>query len=288
MRNITIEQMFDLLQGREDQTREFMVLVDSPYRGVFVGRPFNAPGAIIMLCTHGSITVRVNLTEYKLTPGSVMLYGENSIIEYPEISQDARFCMVALTRQFIGSMMVDYMAVIPIFKYISENKEHQLTVNEQEITVLKKYFELLYEIVPTYNRAVMRDLFASFVRTLGDMYSRRLQEKISSRSRQDEYFERFILKLTENHQRERSVKFYADELHITPKYLSTVIKDVSGRSAASWINEFVINKAKMLLKFSGKSIQEITYELNFSTQSFFGKFFKRHTGISPSDYRKTE
>ena len=76
----------------------------------------------------------------------------------------------------------------------------------------------------------------------------------------------------------------AERLHITPKYLSSVIKEVSGKSA-EWIDQYVILEAKALLRYSGLSIQEIAYELNFSTQSFFGKYFKHHTGISPSAYK---
>ncbi len=67
--------------------------------------------------------------------------------------------------------------------------------------------------------------------------------------------------------------FYARRLNITPKYLSTVSKDVSGKTAARWIDEAVILEAKSLLRYSGMSIQEIAYHLNFSTQSFFGKYF---------------
>ena len=72
----------------------------------------------------------------------------------------------------------------------------------------------------------------------------------------------------------------------SPKYLSSVVKEVSGKTAARWIDESVILEAKALLKYSGMSIQEIAYHLNFSTQSFFGKYFKQHTGTSPSRYKR--
>ena len=73
---------------------------------------------------------------------------------------------------------------------------------------------------------------------------------------------------------------------LTPKYLSSAVKEVSGKTAARWIDEAVIPEAKTLLKYSGMSIQEIAYHLNFSTQSFFGKYFKLHTGTSPSRYKR--
>ena len=99
-------------------------------------------------------------------------------------------------------------------------------------------------------------------------------------------FNDFTALLQQHSKRERNVGFYAAQLNITPKYLSAVVKEVSGKTAARWIDESVILEAKTLLKYSGLSIQEIAYRLNFSTQSFFGKYFKQHTGFSPSRYKR--
>ena len=117
------------------------------------------------------------------------------------------------------------------------------------------------------------------------MHQNKVPEVSFRRGRREEFFERFMELLTQYHKQERSMGFYAERLHITPKYLSSVIKEVSGKSAAEWIDQYVILEAKALLRYSGLSIQEIAYELNFSTQSFFGKYFKHHTGISPSAYK---
>ena len=79
--------------------------------------------------------------------------------------------------------------------------------------------------------------------------------------------------------------FYARQLCITPKYLTTLIKRISGLSVSEWIDNYVILVAKTLLKYSTMSIQEIAYYLNFPNQSFFGSYFKRNTGMSPSQYK---
>ncbi len=79
--------------------------------------------------------------------------------------------------------------------------------------------------------------------------------------------------------------FYAAQLNLTPKYLSTLIRQTSGRTASEWIDDYVILEAKNLLKYSTMSVQEIAYSLNFPNQSFFGKYFKNHTGQTPSGYR---
>jgi AraC-like DNA-binding protein len=81
------------------------------------------------------------------------------------------------------------------------------------------------------------------------------------------------------------VEFYASEMGITPKYLSLILKKKSGRNASKLIDEAVVYEAKRLLKYSGLSIQEISNKLNFASQSFFGKYFKRRVGVSPSRYK---
>ena len=120
------------------------------------------------------------------------------------------------------------------------------------------------------------------------MIREQIQEQLNTdsvKSRKELIFAEFTKQLLLHYRQERSVKFYADQLHITPKYLSALIKDISGRTAAEWIDSYVIIEAKNLLKFSNMNIQEIAYSLNFDTQSFFGKYFKQHTGYSPSQFK---
>jgi AraC-like DNA-binding protein len=83
----------------------------------------------------------------------------------------------------------------------------------------------------------------------------------------------------------RTVQAYAEQLHITPKYLTEAVKEITGKTAGEIIDSYVMLEAKMLLDDPVLSIAQISDELHFSNQSFFGKFFKRHTGISPKAYR---
>lgn len=99
-------------------------------------------------------------------------------------------------------------------------------------------------------------------------------------------FQSFIISLQKNYKRQREVAFYADQLCLTPRYFSSVVKDKSGQSALHWIINMVISNAKQRLAHSDASIKEIATELNFPTQSFFGKYFKQYTSLSPSQYRK--
>ena len=112
-----------------------------------------------------------------------------------------------------------------------------------------------------------------------------IEEKVSSRSRM--LADQFLKLVSQYHTEYRNVGFYADKLCLTPKYLSRVIKSVTGRSAPEWIDAYVILEAKNLLKYSGLAIKEIVYRLNFPNQSVFYKFFKARTGMTPSEYRNS-
>lgn len=287
-KKVNFSHLNELLGGHCNPTGDFMIGMNIARNDVFIKNPYSSPAATILLCTKGNIHVNVNTHKHHLTRGSLLLYGEGSIVEYYDVSSDMEFNAIIFSRKLMEDTMIDLKSVIPIFKYVIDNIDELLTLDDYEVSLLEKFMSLMYDMIEFGKMVIVRDVFAGFVRTMGEMYNKRLDKTTRVKTRQEDYFEKFIRQVHVHYRKERSVKFYADALHITPKYLSTIIKEISGRSAASWINDFVIQQAKILLRFSGKSIQEITYELNFSTQSFFGKYFKRHTGMSPSEYRQSD
>ena len=140
-----------------------------------------------------------------------------------------------------------------------------------------------------YILAFVGGLIAATIYKVGDILTHYLTEhpEVDSpiHNRAEEYFRQFTELLGEHYKHERSVGFYARQLCITPKYLTTLIKRISGKSVSEWIDNYVILEAKTLLKYSNMSVQEIAYYLNFPNQSFFGSYFKRNTGMSPSQYK---
>ena len=103
-------------------------------------------------------------------------------------------------------------------------------------------------------------------------------------NRQEKIFNRFLDLVQTHYKEERSISFYADKMCLTPKYLSLVIHQVSGRFAGEWIKDYVILEAKALLKSKAYTVQQVSDLLNFSNASFFGKFFKAAVGCSPRKY----
>lgn len=279
-----------ILGGTGTDTSNFIICNDV-YWGdqVPTGDPYRANAAALILCTRGSMQLSIGVRRHHLHENTVMLYGPGNIIEVHERTPDFRANIMFFTRDFTKSALLDLQAVMPIYKYLTEEAKDFLHAELEEVKLINNYFALITEVCEgKYGEGAVFNLLASMFRTVSEMYGKRIAQEppgTKPRSRQEEYFERFLVEVSKSHKEERSVQYYADVLHITPKYLSTVIKEVSGRSAAEWIDEFVVQEAKVLLKYSPKSIQEITYHLNFSTQSFFGKYFKRHVGVSPSQYR---
>ena len=98
--------------------------------------------------------------------------------------------------------------------------------------------------------------------------------------------QQFIREVQIYYKQERKVLFYAKRLHLSSGYLSTIVKKVSGKTATEWIDNYVILEAKAMLKSRKMNIQQVSNELNFPSQSFFGKYFKRHTGMSPKEYKE--
>jgi AraC-like DNA-binding protein len=131
---------------------------------------------------------------------------------------------------------------------------------------------------------IVKHLTRAFFYGFGYQYHK-IPDKVI-RSKNEILLEKFLNYVQTNYKAERKLEFYAEKLCLTPKHLSKVIKETSGNSANEWIDNYVILEAKALLKSTNMTIQQISDELDFPSQSFFGKYFKRQVGLSPKDYRK--
>lgn len=160
---------------------------------------------------------------------------------------------------------------------------------------------IMYELNKSYDIKSFEDLLRLTGVSPNDLVSvigaliieRKIQVRLNSvmdslsgtYSRGELLFSKFKKLVAIHSLQQRQIGFYASELCVTSKYLSTVVKNVSGRTAREWINEAVVEEMKYQLAHSGQSIKEIAYQLNFPNISFFGKFFKTQTGMSPTSYR---
>lgn len=241
--------------------------------------------AIIMM--NGEATVSIDMQTYHIRPNMIVLFNPDSIIRTVKCTPDAAAYCLAFSKSFVNEIQIDLSTSLPI--YMRFGKAPVLEVTDQDVSEIRELFRLIKTMLQSdkerYRHEIIRTLFTTMFYIITEINLRE-QKGEHKQGRCEILFEEFMALLELHNKRERNVSFYAKILNITPKYLSSIVKDVSGKTAARWIDESVILEAKALLKYSGMSIQEIAYHLNFSTQSFFGKYFKQHTGTSPSRYKR--
>lgn len=247
-------------------------------------RSINGFAAIIMLA--GEATVQINTKSYTIKPNMILFFSPDSVIRTERASASAAGYFLAYSKGFINRVQVGLSTSLPVFMHY--RKSPILKINEEDVHEVLATFRLMKLLLRSdkklYRNEIIESLFKTAFYIISEV-SNREKEQLPKQGRCEVIFDEFMNLLEEHCRRERNVSFYAEQLNITPKYFSSAIKQVSGKTAARWIDDAVIMEAKNMLKFSGMSIQEIAYRLNFSTQSFFGKYFKQHTGVSPSRYK---
>lgn len=255
---------------------------------------FRFPGRldafVIGVCTEGETTFTSNLKEYRLKKDSLFIIGPKHILQ---IQSDDRFKahVIVITPDFLRRINIDTKHMMPLFLQFGSRPCMELT--HKECTSLRSFISMVEQELegPETDFAVeiVGGLIAATIYKVGDILTHYIEEhpelENPIHNRAEEYFKQFTELLGEHYTRERSVGYYARQLCITPKYLTTLIKRISGKSVSEWIDSYVILEAKTLLKYSNMSVQEIAYYLNFPNQSFFGSYFKRNTGMSPSQYK---
>lgn len=252
----------------------------------FLNMPFRIRFTMILLCTEGSIRLRTHMKEYLLTRGDMLLIREGSIGECIEISDDIKILMMAFSSRFKAMES----GLKPSMEILSEVGKHLcLRMTDREIEDITSLYKILRHRMEDTSFTGMEELATSCLTTFfryisNDIFSKRTPPPESG-GRAQEIHEDF-LELVETHSlSHRELSFYADRLCITPKYLSKMVLQASGKSAKEWIFTRIMLEAKVLLFDRSRPIQEISEILGFPNQSSFGSFFRKMKGMSPSAYR---
>lgn len=252
--------------------------------------PCRIDAFIIGVGTEGETIGSFNMQEYRLKKDSMFIFPPNNILQ---VQSEARFKahVIAVSSDFMKHINIDIKHMMPLFLQFSAHPCLELTPAESQ--ALRNFIAMVEQetmgVETHYASDIISGLITATIYKIGDILHHYISEhpdiEKPVQDRTTAYFKQFIQLLGEHYREERSVGYYARRLCITPKYLTTLIKRISDKSASEWIDSYVILEAKTLLKNSHMSVQEVTYHLNFPNQSFFGSYFKRHTGVSPSQYK---
>ena len=252
--------------------------------------PSRLNALIIGVGTEGETSLTSNLQEFRLKKDSLFIFSPKHILQ---VQSNNRFKahLIVIAPDFLKRINIDTKRMMPLFLQFGSLPCMELTHAESQS--LRSFISMVEQELKgsetDFSSEIIGGLIAATIYKVGDILTHYLTEhpEVDSpiHNRAEEYFRQFTELLGEHYKHERSVGFYARQLCITPKYLTTLIKRISGKSVSEWIDNYVILEAKTLLKYTNMSVQEIAYYLNFPNQSFFGSYFKRNAGMSPSQYK---
>lgn len=246
------------------------------------GTPEKYEHAAIIVCTAGYCSVKINLEQHDIESPSLITIMPGQIIEPVTTSSNFSAMVIALSKRFID------MINLPGWQqsYLTMYNHPTQMLDEKQVNMMRFFYTVLHNAASDEENPFRLQVIENLIRVFyyGGI-SRMKQHDTSTSAYKNGIVERFMNLVREHYREERLIGFYADKLCITPKYLSKIVKEHTGRSAGEWIERHVILEARAMLQSSEMTIQQISTSLNFPNQSFFGKYFKRVTGMSPKAYR---
>lgn len=247
------------------------------------GTPYLLEDYRIGFVNKGALRVVVNLREVTFAVGDVVFITPGTIVEPVSVSRDFQVEGIGLTADTFQLAHGDN--VPPLFQGTMRDGRCRPTAEQH--AMLDAMFHLFYALVDP-GKGVSRDVLSAMVTTitnyLAQLFTTHPETADGSR-RGSDIFNHFIRLVNLHCRTERSLAFYADRLCITERYLSTIVSHTSGITAKEWIDRAVVTAAKVMLRHSNRQVVQIADELRFSNPSFFCKYFRRLTGLTPQQYR---
>ena len=282
--------------GRQQHTADLYIIKeggDESNPGNFIQYPFRSDHFIILLQLGGTGYSKINFTDCITHKGQVLTIPSNAIRQFFKLPPDCRFAALVFTSNFLTQSGLN-MKHTDLFHFFSATYTYCINPEPPDFDRLRSILQVLEQKYTSTNstkgtpldQQVIYHLFQAFLYELSSLYQRYHSHNKIQYTRKQDISMRFVKLLADSFREERSVLFYAEQLHVTPRYLSQTVKEITSKSAGELIDEMVIIEAKVLLNNISFTIAQVAESLYFSDQFFFSKFFKRHTGVSPSEYRR--
>jgi len=254
----------------------------------FFGEHYRADHFTVMLVTHGEVEASVNLRPFSLTQNGLVVVAPSGIKQMIRASQQAQGLVVHFTMHFLSEIGLPKRSY-DLLNYFSSQYKPNWNLSPVDAAIMENMMlDLFVRCENTsrpYGKEQLNHLFIVFLYEIAAQGQQYSPPTIAQLTRKEDLVMRFATLVSAHFRQERTVGFYADALHVTPKYLTETVKEINGKSAGQIIDDFVILECKLLLEKPEFTIAQVADILNFSDQSFFGKYFKRITGISPKEFK---
>lgn len=258
-------------------------------------KPHRLDVYILILSRQGQLEFICDEEHYIMEPYQIFLCKPGSVLQFIRSDKEVSFDVIVCDHHFLELVNPSVQKLFPYSAQLGPVR--CVPIPQREGKNLGSLLQVVFSTIEHgstsffYHESV-RSLILSIVYMLTDCMATYAGIQADAArdinvGRKEDYYKRFTSLVCEHFRQERSVSFYADLLHISPKYLSTLVRQVSGRSATEVIDDCVMVEARNLLRNTDLSIQEIALQLNFSSQSFFGRYFRQHASMSPGQYRNS-
>ena len=246
---------------------------------------------IIGICIEGEGGYTLNESKFSIKPGDALILTEGQIVNEIWMSDNTKGYAMLISRSYVDEIFKELRDMSSLFLLAREHPIFPL--NSIEIAKLKQFLDIIRERLKTedyrFRKEVIRLLLVAMIYDIGSAIMRVMSKngnEGNTNSKAKRCFVQFIQLVEQHYKRERRVSWYANQMGLTPKYLSEIISSTSKRTPNDWIDKYVTTEIRNQLSNTNKKISEIAEDLHFPSQSFLGKYFRENVGMSPSEYRK--
>lgn len=261
---------------------DFAVVVN-PSFDVLPNHPYRSPLVVAVYCKRGYGKGRINARTFDISEHSYFIVLPSQITELIDISDDFEATYILMSEEFVSS--ISFGNTFSLRKTVTEHPH--VVLGERAREAFEGYVAMCANLIPIesnpHRLEILRLLTNAFFLGLG--YFIHETPSTDADTRSTTITNEFIRLVESDYREHRDLAYYAEQMGLTAKYLSTVVKQSSGKSAVEWIEKYVTLDAITQLTSTSRTIKEIAYDLNFPSQSFFGKYFCRVVGVSPAKYR---
>jgi len=247
--------------------------------------PMLIEGARFFVLKKGYGRVTINMMEYEFHAPMAIFASDGSIIQPMQIETATELIGIVVSEEELSLI---FGGNTPSYFCSGQNDFH-VNIEASEAANIDKIISTYWAVCknPDCSKSTKRAMASVVVRLFEDFRSRKERNRLDLTSRRHELFCGFIRLVNAHCHEHRDMEFYANQLFLSPRYLGTLIRQESGRCAKDWIDNAVTTKAKVMLRHTNQQVAAISDKLGFPSTSFFCKFFKRLTGMTPQEYRST-
>lgn len=292
LQEFTLTQLKELIEHNDDSlannyiSRNLAVVRNVQafiMREQFSDTPTLLPEMRILVIKQGWSHVTLNMIEHRFEQGDLIYLGPNGIIQFHDASPDVLAIGISMSNEVT---QLAFGNSIPQ-AFDGHLRDFHLQLQQDEVD----YFDQLHDLLNRYFREegnssqVTLHLVGALLWFVNNLWCRQEQSHRASQTRDQQMFTDFIQLVAQHAPEHHTIEFYASRLCLTPRYLSTIVKQVSGKSAKQWIDDALVTRIKIDLLHTDKPVSTIGDDMNFPNPSFFAKFFKRMTGMTPREYQ---